>query len=525
LCRRSRRVKILPVVLNIEENKLLKQLASYDRRAFLRLGAGIAAGTSMAASASASGLMADPLAAAGSRASSQSPGAEAQKTLRPFGPFLANHNADTGYRFWDIERWKREISDSRRMGARAIWYLPFQFGQRAYQDFEDMAPHWTLQRAICRAIVEAGLEVGIYQGLNDVFHETWNEHPEWQAVRGDYLLEECHVCPSVAEARKEIFRLRERLYAGLPRLDYIVTQITDYGGCGCDMCAPYPKTYMSVLEEQMAMAKRYHPEVKIVASAMSSSVADMDMVRELLGKAAWADYVYEVPRGPKPAIKSLLPETTMVDGWGKFGPCPVLPDIKRGYEYDLPHIGGVAQYSEGIHDDVNRFAVFQFAQDPQRSLEDVARAYAEGWLGLSGRDAALAGQVIAGLGTHIATTAGETLQSLACGVDNPHADERVKILLDVRSRTHGLEDNYRYWLLHYRAVCEACSVTSGPLSIEVLRKEADNAREALLRLEPEYGRFLAKQPGYFKPGHLPFNWPRTVSAMWKYENGFVKREA
>jgi hypothetical protein len=406
------------------------------------------------------------------------------------------------------------------MGARAIWYLPFQFGQRSHQDFEDMAPHWTLQRAICRSIVEAGLEVGIYLGLNDVFPETWNEHPEWRATRGDYFLEEAEVCPSVPEARKEMFRLRERLFAGLPRIDYVMTQITDYGGCGCDRCAPYPKTYLRVLEEQSALARRYHPEVKIVASGVSASVADNDMLRELLAKMTWVDYVWDFPRGPKPVIRAaMLPETTMINGWGKFGPCPVLSDIKRGYEYDLVHLSGVAQYCEGIHDDVNRFALLQFAQDPQRSVEDVARAYAEDWLKLSGRDAALAGQVIAGLGTEIVTDRFWT--SPEYGANNPQADERVKILRDVRTRSRGLEDNFRYWLLHYRAVCESFSAISGSLSLEVLRNEADTARAALLRLEPEYGQFLANLPAYLRPGRLALNWPRTFGAMLKHENSFV----
>ncbi len=508
----------------------MKPLSSCDRRAFLRLGLGVAAGSSIASAAEGKALAEisrlrtlSPLGSLGSDPqqagqSSKDSATSGRKTLRPFGPFFANHNQDTGLHFWGLERWKLEISASQKMGARAIWFLPFQFGQRTHYDFEDMAPHWVLQRAICRSIVDAGLEVGIYLGLNDVFPETWAEHPEWQATRGDYSPEEAAVCPSVPEARQELLRLRERLFAGLPRIDYIVTQITDYGGCGCDMCAPYPKTYLRVLEEQSAIAKRYHPEVKIVASAMSASTAEMDMMRELLPAVGWADYVYEFPRGPKPVIKSLLPETTMVGGWGKFGPCPLLADIKRGYEYDDPHIGGVAQYCEGLHDDVNRFAVLQFAEDPQRSVETVARAYSEDWLRLSGRDAAVAGQVIAGLGTEIVTGC---LKSLDCGADNPQADERVKILLDLRSRTRELEDNYRFWLLHYRAVCESFSTSTGSLSIEILRKEAEAARAAFLRLEPEYGRFLSNLAVWEKPGRLPVISPRTAAAMWKHENSFA----
>ena len=110
---------------------------------------------------------------------------------------------------------------------------------------------------------------------------------------------------------------------------------------------------------------------------------------------------------------------------------------------------------------------------------------------------------------------------LDVGSENPHADDRVKILLDVRSRSRALEDNYRYWLLLYRAVCESFSAKSGPLSLDVLRKEGDTARNSLLRLEPEYGRFLTKQAGWEKPGHLPTAWPRSVNALWKYENSFV----
>jgi hypothetical protein len=343
----------------------------------------------------------------------------------------------------------REISDTRRMGAKAMWYLPFQFGQRSCPDFEDMAPHWVLQRGISRSIAEAGLEVGIYVGLNDVFPKTWNEHPEWRATNGDYFLEEAEVCPSVPEAHKEINQLRERLFAGLPRIDYVLTPITDYGGCGCDMCAPFPKTYLRVLEEQAALVRHYHPDAKIVITGISASLADNDMLRELLTKAPWVDYVWDLPRGPKPLIRAgMLPETTMTNGWGRFGPCPVLSDIKRGYQSDLVHLSGVAQYSEGIHDDVNRLALLQFAQDPQRSVADVAQAYAEDWLKLSGRDVSLAGQVIAGLGTEIVTDRLWVPPQPEHGADRADADERVKILLDVRNRSHELENNFRYWLLH-----------------------------------------------------------------------------
>jgi hypothetical protein len=447
-------------------------------------------------------------------------GTPAGKTLRPLGIFMANHNGDTGLRWWDVDRWKREITALKRMGANSLWYLPFEFGQRESTDFADQAPHWTLQKEICRAIVDAEFEVGIYAGLNDVFPDFWNAHPEWRATKGDYFLEQAEVCPSMPEARREMLRLRERLYAGPPHLDYLLTPITDYGGCGCDKCAPYPRTFLRVLEEQASVARRYHPKVKIVTTGISASVADNDLLRELLAKAPWIDYVWDLPRGPKPLIRAgMLPETTMANGWGQYGPCPVLGDIQRGYQVDLAHLSGVAQYCEGIHDDVNRFALLQFARDPQRSVPDVAQAYAEIWLDLKGRDAVLAAEVITGLGTEIISD--RLWISPDFGADNPHADARVKALMDLRARSRALEENYRYWLLYYRAVCESFCARSGDLSVEALCREADVARAAFVRLEPAYGQYITRLAAYHRSGRSPWNWPRSFKSAWAHENSFV----
>ena len=277
---------------------------------------------------------------------------------------------------------------------------------------------------------------------------------------------------------------------------------------------------MRVIEEQTAIARRYHPDAKIVTTGISASVADNDMLRGLLAHASWADYVWDLPRGPKPLIRAgMLPETTMSNGWGKYGPFPELADIKRGYQIDRKNLSGVSQYCEGIHDDVNRFALLNFARDPERSVRDVAHQYAQEWLHLTGHDAVEAAEVISGLGTKMIYDSYWT--SPDYGVDNPHADDRVKILRDLRARSAALNDNFRYWLLHYRAVCESFCTSRGNLSVETLGQEADAARAALLRLEPAYGQYIAKLPAYLRPGRSPWNWPRSFKAAWEHENSFL----
>jgi hypothetical protein len=128
-------------------------------------------------------------------------GARGPGKIDPLGVFLANHWADTGMRFWPRERWRREIQNLKRMGARSVWYLPMQFGERERQDFGDDAPYWILQRDICRTIAEAGLTVGIYVGLNDIFPETVDANPAWKAIATSRPPRD------FAIARKAVFRI------------------------------------------------------------------------------------------------------------------------------------------------------------------------------------------------------------------------------------------------------------------------------------------------------------------------------
>jgi hypothetical protein len=113
----------------------LKRSPSYTRRNFL--GTGIAAAAGLAADrgkgeSSSSWLetrAGDAPRVVGHSAIGKS--SPVRKPLRPFGIFMANHNGDTGLRWWEANRWKREIADHKRMGANSMWYLPFEFGQRA----------------------------------------------------------------------------------------------------------------------------------------------------------------------------------------------------------------------------------------------------------------------------------------------------------------------------------------------------------------------------------------------------------
>jgi len=201
----------------------------------------------------------------------------------------------------------------------------------------------------------------------------------------------------------------------------------------------------------------------------------------------------------------MSPEITMVDGWGKFGPSPKLEIIKKAFMDDY------------------RFASLQFAVNPAREVEDVAYQYAKEWLNLNDKDAKLMAEVIAGLGTQIIQN--RDYVYFKDGTDNPLADERLKKLIQIRSRYPVVEDNYRYWLLNYRTVNECFSTIKGDLPLDELYNELALTKKQITRLEPEYGKHLAEMERWHKPELSPLGWPRSFNHIWIQEKNVRKEKS
>ena len=436
----------------------------------------------------------------------------------PIGIFLANHKGDTGMRYWDFPRWKREIASLKKMGANTIWFIPFQFGQRNPEDFASESEHWTLQKSICQEVIDCGMKIGIFSTLNDIFVETFVEHPEWKAENGVLFLEEGCACPSHPESWKEIMRLRDKVFSELPQIDYLMIPATDNGGCCCELCVDWPVVYLVALEQQAALCRRYHPDLKVVAASHALSLERNEKVEQILKQSDWVDYVADIPRGAgKPVIKYYInPEITMLGGWGKWGPCPILKSIEKSLRSDTKNIFGNIQYSEGIHDDVNRFAVIRMAVDKSATAESVAREYARDWLDVSEKWIDQLGHVILGLGGGVWADRTTYVDPDFC-IPNPGADDRVQILIDVRNEYPQLNENYRYWLLHYRALSEAMNIISDQIPLEDLYDEFALCRSQFEKLEPAYAYWLSTILPFLLPDQAPWVWPRSFHFAWNIE--------
>jgi hypothetical protein len=436
----------------------------------------------------------------------------------PIGVFLANHNGDTGMRYWDFPRWKIELDSLKKMGANTIWFIPFQFGQREPEDFNSDSAHWTLQKKICQEVIDLGLKVGIYSSINDIFEKTIEENPDWKAENGVLFLEEGCACPSVPQAWDEILRLRDRVFSELPRIDYLMTPATDNGGCCCTKCEDWPTVYLESYRKEVELCRKYHPNLKAVAASHALSLAHSQKVREIIKSSDWVDYVADIPRGTgKPIIKYYMnPEITMLGGWGKWGPCPILRGIEKSIRTDTDGVAGYIQYCEGIHDDVNRFAVIRMASDKQATAISVANEYAKDWLGLVGQDVESMAELILELGGGVWADR-TTYVDPEYFIPNSGIDDRVKLMIDLRKRNPHLNDNYRYWLLHYRALSEAMNVISDEISVDDLSFELLLCRKTFEKLEPAYALWLSKISPYLLPDQAPWIWPRSFHFAWKAE--------
>jgi hypothetical protein len=403
----------------------------------------------------------------------------------PIGVFIANHNGDTGMRYWDFPRWKRELASLKKMGANTIWFIPFQFGQRKPEDFLFESAHWKLQRNICQEIVDLGMDVGIYSTLNDIFEATIEEHPDWKAENGVLFLEEGCACPSHPESWKEIMRLRDKVFSELPRIDY---------------------------------CRKYHPNLKVVAASHALSLDRNERVEEILKSSDWVNYVADIPRGAgKPIIKYYMnPEITMLGGWGKWGPCPILKNIEKSIRTDTKNIAGYIQYVEGIHDDVNRFAVIRMASDETATAESVSREYAKDWLNLSGEWVNQIGDLILGLGGGVWSDRTTYVDPNFC-IPNPGADDRVELLIKARAKFPDLNKNYRYWLLHYRALSEAMNIISEQIPVQKICDELLLCRKQFEILEPAYAYWLSTIFPFLLPDQAPWVWPRSYHFAWQKE--------
>lgn len=272
-------------------------------------------------------------------------------------------------------------------------------------------------------------------GMMTSFGRTANEMPpgfpqEWGAEDGR---ETKYVCPSVPEARAALLQSFDDMFRDAKDYDFFTTNSGDEGGCRCERCMPWGDTYIKLMHEIADRLHKYHPNCKILATNQDLTNEGDQAIMDYLnsGDSSWlyairygpgADEMQTYIRGdvnPKwfeyegfgelgNYLKFMyheLPRTTAIalysdiTHWMQAQYAVPHPDITLAAVYDrrswnarpknfhkvgqeiLHYAIGDMHYSEGMHDDFNKWFWYRMLWNPNQSAEDLTREYCRYWFG------------------------------------------------------------------------------------------------------------------------------------------------
>ncbi|HPA45790.1 MAG TPA: hypothetical protein PK395_08500 [bacterium] len=283
-------------------------------------------------------------------------------------------------------------------------------------------------------------------GMMTAFGRTLNEMPpkadespgfprEWAADGGRSRQ---YVCPSVPEARKALLESFEQMFQSAPDYDFFTTNSGDEGGCRCEKCMPWGDTYIRLLHEVADLLHKYHPNCKIMATNQDLTNECNQAIFEYLNSqdSSWfyairygpgADEMQTYIRGavnPKwfeyegfgalgNYMKYMfheLPRTTTIalysdiTHWMQAQYAVPQPDIVLAAVYDrrswnarprnfhkvaqeiLHYSVGDKHYTEGMHDDFNKWFWYRLLWNPYQDAESITREYCRYWFGPEAQD-------------------------------------------------------------------------------------------------------------------------------------------
>lgn len=107
--------------------------------------------------------------------------------------------------------------------------------------------------------------------------------PAWQA--SESIGRSGYLCPSAPEARKALLKKCEETFRSLVHVDYVRLVGGDGGGCECDRCRPYGKTFILLCEEMAEIIHASHPLAQIfITNQKFDNAGDLAIFRYLQEK-------------------------------------------------------------------------------------------------------------------------------------------------------------------------------------------------------------------------------------------------
>jgi hypothetical protein len=306
------------------------------------------------------------------------------------------------YDQWSVEQYEQYLRDLIVWGANAVELIPPQSSNdniSGKADFQAQA--WGMNARLSQLIGgDYGLEVHAWIPVDDrvVPGTEFGSLKPWETV-----------CPSNRDGRKYILDDRRRLFSEMPHLDAVFVPGGDPGGCTCDKCQPYAKTFIGLCADVARILAESHPEGKVWLSDQIFSFEDEEYLCDYLEREH-PNWLGGLVYGPSsvPTVEEMrqlvsprypirfYPDIThsarcqypvidwdpaygLIEGREVINPRPV--DEKHIQNLLSPYACGSISYSDGAHDDVNKIIWSALDWDPSREARGIVLEYARYFLG------------------------------------------------------------------------------------------------------------------------------------------------
>lgn len=148
---------------------------------------------------------------------------------------------------------------------------------------------WQRKKELLRTAKRLGLDTMLAVAHNVGFVDQMR--PEWTGVRSHaHRVQGQVLCPSIPEARRVCLQNHENLFRDLVESGVVIDRLNyntyDDGGCACEKCQPYYPTFLKMVAEIHAIARRYFPQVTMDLCGWWTTDEEMRLIREFVAGPA-----------------------------------------------------------------------------------------------------------------------------------------------------------------------------------------------------------------------------------------------
>jgi hypothetical protein len=435
--------------------------------------------------------------------------------------------SDLAMQQWSLEQWEEQIADLALWGVNLIRRRLLHTAFDAWLDEHELMIEdgpgksgWEMEKQINQIIHDYGLEVGISYPPNTVASAAarpqWRPTPSWPRL----------ACPSQPLARDRILYERLQIFKEMAHIDHLYIPPLDVGGCDCENCQPWAKTYLALVRDIAMYLHRFHPEAQVWISNQGLSRQESEWLWESLAQEC-PDWLQVMEYGPSTAGLLDGSEQTIWEGRSIQSRYPTMgtltrtaqetarrvpvdytlvlgPDVTHTFQpqYGLERLdpvllrlhthespfarplgyhqvfratagasSGANLYSEGVYDDLNKALWAGWTWSPDLSPWDATLAYTRWWFGES------AAQLIT-----------EAILLSEANWENPLPGnsqvEQVVLQLDMaemRIPAHLQNDNWRWTMWRLRGLLDLLAQYKLDAAEETQRVVHSLLSETLLR--------------------------------------------